>query len=83
MSVFHFYHSLKRRNLCLKTKQKIAICQVPALNENNCNPKTEGKVVKVNRSKICQGNYVISKSAIFDPLPPLLVVFLLSKIGNF
>ena len=27
-------------------------------------------------------NYVVSKSAIFDPLP-LLVVFLLSKIGNF
>ena len=26
-------------------------------------------------------NYVVSKSAIFDPL--LLVVFLLSKIGNF
>ena len=27
-------------------------------------------------------NYVVSKSAIFDSLP-LLVVFLLSKIGNF
>ena len=28
-------------------------------------------------------NYVVSKSAIFDPLSPFLVVFLLSKIGNF
>ena len=28
-------------------------------------------------------NYVVSKLAIFDTLPPLLIVFLLCKIGNF